>query len=240
MATRASILIYGRTKIGKTTDACYAVRRLKTFVLVTEPLALDPVEANFGFRPPSYELITPTSPQIEMMQALSGPVRQAVASGAQVLIWDSLTAFCVRLFNNLMMVHKDGRRVYSLMRPAVADLVSNFLSIPASVHIAIAHEELPHEGEYGMLRGGPKLEDRRLSEAIPGLFRLVLRATADGSNRFYECNGLDPLWVMGDGYGCAAKRQPMDLRPLLWRAVNGNAPMPDTITTPKPYRTVEA
>lgn len=236
MGTRASVLVYGRTKIGKTTDVCYATRRLSPFVIATEPGALDPVEANFGFRPASIELVTPVNPQLEMIQLLAGPARQAVAAGARVLIWDSMTSFCVRLFSHLMAVHKDGRRVYSLMRPMVADLVTSFLSIPALVHVAIAHEELPHDGEYGMARGGPKLEDRRLTEAIPGLFRLVLRATASGTKRTYECDGMNPLWVMGDGYGSAFPSQPMDLRPILWRVLNPAIPVPQEAYALKPYR----
>jgi hypothetical protein len=240
MTISPSVLVYGRTKIGKTTDVLYALRNMSPFVIVTEPHALDPVEANFGFRPASVELITPQNPQVELMRVLNGPATAAVAAGAKALVWDSLTAFGTRLFSDLMVRHRDGRRVYSLMRPAVADLVSTFLAIPAPIHIAIAHEEPPHEGEYGLVRGGPKLQDRQLTEAIPGLFRLVLRATTNGQARFYECNGMDAAWIMGDGYGCAAMKQPMDLRPLLWRAVNGDRPLPDSVTAPKPYRTVAA
>lgn len=240
MGVRASILVYGRTKIGKTTDVCYAVRNLDPYVIVTEPGALDPVEANFGFRPAGVELIAPAQPQIEFLRVLMNEARKAVASGARALVWDSMTAFSVRLFSAMMAQHRDGRRVYGLMRPAVADLVTSYLSIPALVHVAIAHEEPPHETEWGMTRGGPKLEDRRLTEAIPGLFRLVLRATSDGRERYYDCNGLDGAWVMGDGYGAAALRQPMDLRPILWRVVNGDRPMPESVTAPKPYRTVGA
>ncbi len=234
---RASVLIYGRTKIGKTTDACYATRKLPVFVLETEPDALEPVVANFGFKPPSYTLVTPANPLIDMQQALLGPVTDAVLrQGAQVLIWDSLTAFCVRLFNTMMMQLKDGRRVYSLIRPAVLDLVSTFLSIPAAIHIATAHEVSPKENDYGMQRGGPKLEDRVLTEAVPGLFRLVMRADVDSKKRIYRCNGLDPLWVMGDGYGATLDKQPMDLRPILWRIMYGDAPIPAALLEPKPYR----
>jgi hypothetical protein len=238
---KATILVVGRTKVGKTTDAFFAFGK-RAFGFVTERGALDPVQANFGWTPDHVELLPCPDPYKAAMDLLTGPVTRAAQSGEHsAVILDSITALADRiLLRNMHRFNGDGRKVYPQTDMQVKSFLDVLLALPTWV-VGIAHEAHPKSGEDYFVRGGPKLPGRELVESVPGMFRMVLRAVvASNSERRYLCDSLDQQWVMGDGYGAAEKSQPMDLRPILWRIMRGDTPVPAELLRPKPYRVVKA
>jgi len=238
-----SVCIYGRTKIGKTSDVLNMFQ--DAYVICTEAEALAPVTHQFGFTPAHTELLDSNDPYTDMLNVIEHNVRPAIASGAHTaVVMDSGTAFGSRLFKHLdRKFRSDGRKVYPKFDHQFRDVMTQLLTLPVWV-VVIFHEQEPKASESRFVRGGPRTGgSASLVEDIGGMFRLVMRGAAvqgpGGIQRAYMCDSLSPQWVQGDAYGATSKQQPMDLRPIVWRIVRPDEVMPDSMKTPKPYRVVE-
>jgi len=236
--TTGTVCIYGRTKIGKTSDALYTFR--DAIVLVTERDGLAPITHQFGFTPAHINLIAPKDPYAEAVNAIEQVIAPAIERGEHsTVVLDSGTALSEAIFRRLDAVLKsDGRKVYPTHDRQFKDILVRLLSLPCWV-IATFHEQDPVASDTAYTRGGPKtFGSKRLTEDIGGLFRLVLRAVAQDGKRYYLCDSTSSQWVQGDAYGVASAKQAMNLRPLAWRLLRPGEPVPEALLTPKPFRTV--
>lgn len=236
--TTGTVCIYGRTKIGKTSDALYTFR--DAIVLVTERDALAPVTHQFGFTPPHVDLIDPVDPYVEAVQAIQQVITPAVESGNYpAVVLDSATALSASIFRHLDVKFKsDGRKLYPTHDAQLKDILMRLLVLPCWV-IVTFHERGPVADDTSYTRGGPKTSgSKRLVEDIGGMFRLVLRAVVENNKRYYLCDSASSQWVQGDAYGVTALKQEMNLRPLVWRLLRPGEPVPEQLLAPKPFRVV--
>jgi len=205
-----SVCIYGRTKIGKTSDVLNMFQ--DAYVICTEAEALAPVTHQFGFTPAHTELLESNDPYTDMLNVIEHNVRPAVASGAHTaVVMDSGTAFGSRLPVWVVVIFHE-------QEPKASE--SRFVrGGPRTGGSASLVEDIG--GMFRLVMRGAAVQG-------PG-----------GIQRAYMCDSLSPQWVQGDAYGATSKQQPMDLRPIVWRIVRPDEVMPDSMKTPKPYRVVE-
>lgn len=238
-AVNGTICVYGRTKVGKTSDVLNLFR--DAFVIVTERGALAPVTHQFGFTPTHVEMLAPSDPYLEMVQIIEQSVVPALVSGKHSAVFlDSGTALSAMIFKHLdRKLKSDGRKVYPTHDQQLKDILLRLLALPVWIIVSF-HEAEPSATDTAFVRGGPKtFGSKRLVEDIGGMFRLVLRGVVENGQRAYHCDSLSPQWVQGDAYGVTAKRQPLDLRPLVWRLLRPGEAVPAHLLAAKTFRVVE-
>jgi hypothetical protein len=190
---------------------------------------------NLGFAPDAVNMIELQRPFAHALETIRGPVTRAVQSGKyHAVVMDTGDVLCDRIFGELNQKFKgDGRKVYPTTTSRFIEVMDNLLLLPVWV-IVICHEQAPKETERGFRRGGPKLPGSDLIEAVPGMFSLTLRATfapmpgVQGRQRVYYVNETSPEWVTKDRFSaCKKGNQPMDLRPICWRIIHRDEPVPE-------------
>lgn len=234
---KKTILVYGKTKIGKTVDVQYTFGE-NGYTLNYEPDGLSSVEANLGFVPPYHELISITNPYGETMEHLNKVVIPQIKSGKiKCVIMDTGSEFADRLLSvELGSVGQDARRAYPLVYQKFTTVMRTVLQSGAWF-VMICHQKIADPENDRM--GGPLLPGR-LVESVPSQFSLILRAamknTTTGRERVYYCDPLDPDFLMGDRYGAAFAEQPMELKAIMWRIANPEGTTPEELLKGKPIR----
>jgi len=230
-----TILIYGRTGIGKTLDAFHCFER--AWGIVTERGALDSVSANLGREPKHFELIAPDDPYRAMLDTINKQITPRVQTGEITsLILDSGTAWAEGLLMTAVSKAGDSRQGYTKFATQLRRTMDKLLALPIWI-VTLWHEEESESTSDGFFRGGPACGWRKLRQPIAGKFSAVYRAAVVNGKRVYQCDGTDAMWIQKCRYGAAAKEQPLDLRPILWRIMAGDKPMPEF--APKPIRMAE-
>jgi hypothetical protein len=234
---RRTVLIYGKTKCGKTLDVAWTFGE-NGYWLNYEPDGLASVESNLGFVPPYHELVSLTNPYGETLEHLTKVVLPQVKQGKiKCVIMDTGSEFADRLLSvELGVVGQDARRTYPLVYQKFATIMRTALQSGAWF-VMICHQKLADQENDRM--GGPLLPGR-LVESVPSQFSLILRAaikdTPKGRERVYFCDPEDPYFLMGDRYGAAYIEQPMELKPIMWRVANPDGITPDELLKGKPIR----
>jgi len=234
---KKTILIYGKTKVGKTLDAAYTFGKNGYFIL-SEPDGLASVEANLGFMPDHYELVNTTNPYSEITQHLQKVLLPLIKKGQiKCVIFDTGSEFADRLLSvELDNVGSDARRAYPQVYRKFTSVIRTILLSGAWV-VMLCHQKIADPENDRM--GGPLLPGR-LVESIPSQFSLILRAaikdTPTGRERMYFCDPKDPDWLMGDRYGAAYEEQPMELRAIMWRVAHPGEDTPPETLAGKPIR----
>ena len=232
-----TIAVYGRTKIGKTVDVNRCFQRAVT--IETERGATTSVRAFLGREPLRIGCFSITDPEAEVDRVIEGVLPEAVKKhGLSAAILDTGSELADRIFvveavrcgNNGMVLYP---RVGSIFKTILRKLLALNLWV-----IAIFHEREPNTIQGRFSRGGPKLPGKLVEDA-PGLFDTILHATiasgggmdldgGSGAQRVYRCDPLSSEWVAGDRFNATLPEQPMDLRPIMYRAMRRAEP-PDEL-----------
>lgn len=234
---KKTILIYGKTKVGKTVDVGYTFGENGYFLLY-EPDGLASVESNLGFMPPFHELVSITNPYGETLEHLNKVVIPQVRLGKiKAVIMDTGSEFADRLLSvELGAVGQDARRAYPMVYQKFTTIMRMVLQSGAWF-IMLCHQKISDPDNDRM--GGPLLPGR-LVESVPSQFSLILRAAVKdrpgGRERVYFCDPLDPDFLMGDRYGAAFTEQPMELKAIMWRIAHPDETTPDELLKGKPIR----
>jgi hypothetical protein len=237
MQPTRTILIYGKTKVGKTLDAAYTFGK-NGYFLLSEPDGLASVEACLGFMPEHYELTNLANPYAEVTQHLQKVLLPLIKKGqVKCVIFDTGSEFADRLLSvELDNVGADARRAYPQVYRKFTSVIRTILLSGAWV-VMLCHQKIADPDNDRM--GGPLLPGR-LVESIPSQFSLILRAsvknTPAGRQRVYYCDPLDPEFLMGDRYGVAFEEQPMELRAIMWRIAHPGEDTPAVELAGKPIR----
>jgi len=236
VTTSKSILIFGKTKIGKTLDVCYAFR--KAFVMLAEPGGLDSVESNLGFMPNHRLLTDLDNPFIEATNMVNNIILPGCKSGAiTCVVIDTGSELADRFATAaISQVGIDARKWSPLVQRWFKSIIRPILSQGVWT-VMICHEQ--RADDFSGRPGGPKLPGA-LTEAVPAMYSLILHAvvkpTVDGYGRFYECDPLNPTWNTGDRFGVTEDSQPMELLPLIFKIQRPDEEVPEKFLRGKPIR----
>lgn len=234
-ASSGSILIWGPTKVGKTLDVHHALPNAIT--LLSEPDGLSSVETSLGYTPPHIPLVSIDAPYVEAMQHIGRTIIPAVQAGQfGAVIIDTLSELALRLqAAHSEKVTSDPRKLYPAIALQVGTIIRTLQTLPVWL-VAICHRQNPVLGEKSR-RGGPRLPGS-LVEDIPFMFSVILEAAIDHGlgepRRIYRCDQNDSMYIMGDRWGVAPKKQDMDLRRVILARMYPNTPLP--ALAPKPIR----
>lgn len=237
MQPTKTILIYGKTKVGKTLDVAWTFGKNAYFIL-SEPDGLASVEANLGFMPDHHELVNIVNPYAEVMGLINKTLLPRIKRGEiKAVVFDTGSEFADRLLSvELGNVGQDARRAYPKVYQLFTTAIRTILLSGAWV-VMVCHQKVADMDNDRM--GGPLLPGR-LVESIPSQFSLILRAaikdTPQGRQRMYFCDPEDPEWIMGDRYGAAYLEQPMELRAIMWRIAHPDQETPADQLLGKPIR----
>jgi hypothetical protein len=233
MQVTKTLLIYGKTKVGKTLDVCYTFGK-SAFVILSEPDGLASVEANLGFMPEHFELTNIANPYVEVMALLQKDVLPRIKLGKiKCVIFDTGSEFADRILSvELEKAGADKRRAYQPMYQMFTNVVRTIL-LAGAWTVMVCHEKIG-DAENDR-RGGPLLPGR-LVESVPSQFSLILRAVVRNGQRMYVCEPLDPDWITGDRYGACFDEQPMELRAIMWRIAHPGEDTPAEMLLGKPIR----
>jgi hypothetical protein len=225
-----SILIYGRSKLGKTVDTAYAFQR--AFWILTEPGALVSVPACLGYMPKhKIEILDISSPYMEAKGAIEKHVLPGIKSGAiSSVVIDTASELTDRMLGAELERVKDPRQAYQSVTNNFKRLIRMILKEKAWV-IAICHESAPSTDDSGAFHpGGPLFPGKGLIQSVPSLFDTILRADVEMGRRVYRCDPLSPLWRMGDRSNVTTSVQPMELAVLVFKMLHpGQVPPPGTV-----------
>jgi len=233
MQPTKTILIYGKTKSGKTLDVGHCFGKNAFFVL-SEPDGLASIEASLGFVPDHFELTNIANPYAEVMQLLNRTVLPRIKKGdIKAVVFDTGSEFADRLLSvELANVGQDARRAYPKVYQQFTTVMRTIL-LSGAWFVMICHQKIADPDSDRM--GGPLLPGR-LVESIPSQFSLILRAVIENRERMYHCDPLDGEWIMGDRYGAAFEKQPMELKAIMWRIANPGKETPEELLKGKPIR----
>ena len=222
----ATILIYGNTKVGKTLDACHTFK--KGIVLLAEPDGLASVVSNLGYEPKHIPLTNLDEPEVELVQAVE-TVRPMMMDGrCSCVILDTGTELGNRLLSSFRRrFPKNGFGAFGFVQDTIQDLIRRLQTTPAAF-VMLCHESSPTIKDGIKYLGGPLLPSKPLTQTVPTMFSVLLRARIhDRFGRVYECTK-DPCdWQMGDRYGATANLQPLDLRPIMFRIMFPGQDVPE-------------
>lgn len=237
---KGTIAIYGRTKIGKTVDAnrCFQ----KALVVETERGATNSVRAFLRRDVLRVKAFSIDEPEEEINRVITSVLPEAIAKhGVTAVILDTGSELADRIFVvEAKRCGNNGMVLYPRVGSVFKTILRKILALDVWV-VAIFHEREPGSIQGRFSRGGPKLPGRLVEDA-PGLFDMILHATltsgavsdnldgATGRRRVYRCDPLDAEWVSGDRYNAALDEQPMDLRPIMFRAIRGTEPPESELT----------
>ena len=237
MQVTKTVLIYGKTKVGKTLDVGYTFGK-NAFFILSEPDGLSSIEANLGFLPDHEELVNVNNPYAEVVALLNKRILPDIKKGKiKAVVLDTGSEFADRLLAvELIAAGNDGRRAYPQVYWKFTGIMRTIL-LSGAWFVMICHQKIADQDNDRM--GGPLLPGR-LVESIPSQFSLILRATVEdtpaGRQRIYHCDPLDPDFIMGDRYGVAFDKQPMELKALMWRIANPGGDTPGELLLGKPIR----
>ena len=231
-----SLLVYGKTKIGKTLDVCYTFS--KAFVLLSEPGGLDSVETHLGFIPKHHLLVDLDDPfgeakRVFTQTVLPGVVKKEISS----IFIDTGTELSDRMASAAQKsVGQDPRKWSPLVQRQMKELLRMAL-VSNAWFVMSAHERPPSAEDHVV--GGPALTGA-LANTVPAMFSLILHAVVKpsmkGYARYYECDSLDPLWITGDRWGACENSQPMELSVIMWKALHPDQEVPEKLLKGKPIR----
>lgn len=233
-----SILIYGQSGIGKSTDVGYALR--KAAWLQTEPGGLIPVVRCVGYTPQNViTLFDAVNPERELRNAVDTVLNKARSGHVSTIVLDTGSEITERMVGSYMKKNADGRMAYGKLMINVIEIVQKVIA--AGVwFVCICHELPPEVDERtgNKLRGGPLFPGKKLPRSMPPKFDLVLRATTDkkvGSQakRVYRCDPLDGDYIMKDRFGVTREVQPMELAPIVFRILHPGKEVPPALLEKK-------
>jgi hypothetical protein len=222
--------------MGKTLTACHAMK--KAVVVLAEPDGLSTVSTHLGYEPAHIELLNIDSPEEELKQVTKVLKPKLMSKEFTGVILDTGSELSSRLadsYADRWPTNKFGKFDFAMRE--IKRFVRNMQVTPA-VFVMLCHEKKPSMADQIFYKGGPVFSTNNMAQAMCGMFSLVLRATyIQGKGRVFQCMKNTTQWFMGDRYGATADEQPLDLRPILWRIMKGDAPMPEL--PPLQLKTVE-
>jgi hypothetical protein len=226
-----SILLYGESGIGKTTDVGYVFR--KAVWLQTEPGGLHPVLRSVGYTPDRIvEIFDIERPDKELEEGIAYALALKKEKLVTSVVLDTGSEIADRMLVMYLKKFRDPRQAYTAIQHDFTTSIRRLVGA-GLWFIMICHEIAPEvDTKTGAkLRGGPMLPGRRLPRALPPKFDIVLRADIDdsgldGSTRVYRCNPLDANWIMKDRLAVTEDVQPMELAPLVYRIKYPGKPVP--------------
>lgn len=234
-----SILIYGDSGIGKSTDVANAFR--KAAWILTEPGGLDPATRCLEYEPhPVYELFDVKQPEKEFNTLLNSTIIPKAESGEiRVVVLDTASEIADRIITSWIDKGMDTRQAYGKIVGEVLTPIRRLISLtPQGVwFICICHEIGPEKEEKtgNLLRGGPLMPGKRLPRQLPPKFNLVLRAAVSSDigeeTRVYRCNPTDPHFIMKDREGVVPREMPMELAPIVFRLLHPGQEPPEGLFT---------
>lgn len=215
MAKRMTVLLYGDPKVGKTTTAFATFSN--SVCLAYDFDGMSAVEANLGYLPPYVEPSNLKFPFQETLELIDKAIAPAVAQGASAVVIDTLTDMCNRFLHAASIRFANPMQRYPVVYDEVQHVIRSIENLGVSV-IALAHKQYPKPDRNPPLMGGPKLEGA-LAYTVPSMFSVIAMADIERASkrRVLRCDPYDPLFLMGDRYGCLAKVQDLDLRPAFYR-----------------------
>ena len=234
-----SILIYGESGIGKSTDVGYALR--KAAWLLTEPGGLIPVIRCIGYTPSIiHTLFDSKDPEGELRRAINREILPGIHSGEiRTVVLDTGSEIASRMEGAFGRRFTHGQQVYREIADVFVDII-NILTTQGIWFVMICHEVPPELDKLGKkLRGGPLLPGKKLPRRVPPKFDMVLRATVkegalvEDHERIYECNPLVMDYITKDRFGVTLPEQPMELAPIIWRIKNPGTPVPEQLLSKK-------
>lgn len=240
-----SILIYGEAKVGKTLDACFAFQN--SLVLLAEPGGLNSVYVQFkcaGIPLPNTKesgltavtLKNLVNPMQEIIEILNNP---GFMNGKRAVIIDTGTELADRIVAAVAASNPSNKfapyqQVYSQISTLVRVLLVREIWL-----VMLCHEKPTFYDDSGKKQKGCALfPGSALPAKMPGMFSTIIRATMkeDGS-RVYQCDPKDSDWKTGDRFHACLPEQDLDLRPILWRMIHPDRPVPTM--KPKPIKAIE-
>ena len=236
-----SILVYGASGIGKSTDVLYTFR--KAAWLLTEPGGLIPAAECIGFDPhPVYELFDVDNPERELVDVINKDIIPMAQQGQiSSVVLDTGSEWADRMMTKLMSSVRDPRQAYGGIVGSVLTPLRRLINLKqyGVWVICICHETGPAlDSDTKMrLRGGPLLPGKNLPRSFPPKFDLALRATVDQglgeATRIYQCDPLDPDYITKQRGNAAPKKGPMELGPIVWRISRPGQPVPPEMLSKK-------
>lgn len=238
MSVGVSILIYGDSGIGKSTDVAYVYRR--AVWLLTEPGGLVPAEQCIGHVPehvcPLYDIDNPDRELRDVVENHVVPL--ACAGKISSVVLDTGSELADRMVAAWKARKMDVRQVFGRINDEFLTAIRRLINLKelGLDIVCICHEIGPERDDDGnLLRGGPLMPGKKLPRTLPPKFDIVLRAAISvdigNKGRVYCCDPLDPSYIMKDRWGVTGAVQPMELAPIIYRIKNpGKEPPEDLLT----------
>lgn len=210
----AFVLVYGVSKIGKTTDTLYS---FPNAFFIAPPGALKPSVNVVGFEIPEKNTF-----DARRVSEATAMLPKAKAAGHDVCVVDDFSLECEQTFYELEKKFS-GWKIFAELQDEV--LAFRDTARRCGMHVVMNCHEQPASLKNGFaLRGGPRLPGK-LPESLPAGCDLVLRATAMGAGfggngklgwaGCYRCNPNDVGYVSGDRHGVTPDMAPMNLAEIL-------------------------
>jgi hypothetical protein len=224
----AFALVYGASKIGKTTDTIYSFPEA---YYLAPPGALKPSENVVGWDIPDADTFDPKT-----VPEATAKLRQVAQTKKKfVVVVDDFSLLTELSFAALEAKGLSGWKLWGALQDEVLDFRDTARRL--GIHVIMnCHEQGAKLVNGFAQRGGPKLPGK-LPESLPAGCDIVLRATP-GSNVIgagklgwggtYKCNPNDPAFVTGDRHGVTPDSAPMNLAEIL-RAAGYPIPRPEKL-----------
>jgi len=222
-----------------TTDVAWTFR--KAAWLQTEPGGLIPVARAIGYTPPLViTLFDDVNPRAELMRARDQAVELVKEKKVTSIVLDTGSEIADRMVQAASKRYTNKMQVYGEIYVEFNDIIRTFVALTETYglwFICICHDIGPvvDEKTRQRLRGGPLLPGTKLPRAIPPKFDMVLRAAVHDDlterRRVYLCDPMDPDYIMKDRFGVAGDIQPMELKPLIFKILHPNDPVPEEART---------
>lgn len=221
-----TILIYGDTKVGKTLDSANALR--KGIFLLSEPDGLASAKAHLGFVPDNIELTNLDAPEVELQKSLNHLEPLIKAGKYSSIILDTGSELADRLLASYRQrFPKNGYKAFGFVQDQIKYTIRRIQTMGANF-VMLCHESPPMLKDGIFCRGGPLMPSKQLVQSIPPMFSIIMHAYIHPKfGRVYDCNRRETQWQLGDRYGATADLQPLDLRPIVFRAMFPGKEVPD-------------
>lgn len=218
----AVVLAYGRSKIGKTTDAVYS---FPTALFCAMPGALKSAIGVVGLDRSQMAVVNPrTIPEAAKF------IHEAAGTGRfTAVVVDDFSLLAQATLSALESRGCSGFAAWGALRDAVLEFRD--VARAAGMHVILNAHERGADTINGVYRaGGPKLPSKNLTDEIPVIADMVLRASIDPMRKpwpgVYQCDPTDTTIITGDRHNIAPKKGPMNIAELLRAAGYPIARMP--------------
>ena len=202
----ATVLAYGPSGAGKTTDALYS---FPNALYICQPGALKPSFNVVGYDPPLQE-------RASTVRQATAIVQKSIGKGLSAVVCDDLSLLCDGSQREHAAAKLTGFALWGAIFADVMELRD--VTRNAKMHVVFnAHEKGPNSDKA--TRGGPALPGQLL-EKVPTHCDLTVRTFHDTSRngwpKCYRCApDTDNAWITRDRHGTTPDKAPMNLAEIL-------------------------